>query len=151
MSCYSFEHSAPRETTNAEKYTLREKLFGTTDVEPLWVADMDIDTPDFVLKSVTSRLEHPIVGYEEVPTSAFIAQRDWIFQKYGVKLDTEDFFYSPSVVSSMNATIEAFSNEGDEVIIFNSQEMIEEISKNLDTIPYELLTMISQRIKRILI
>jgi alanine racemase len=41
--------------------------------------------------------------------------------------------------------------EGDEVIIFNSQKMIEEISNNLDTIPYELLTMISQRIKRILV
>jgi len=41
-------------------------------------------------------------------------------------------------------------NEGDEVIIFNSQKMIEEISVKLDTIPYELLTMISQRVKRIL-
>jgi alanine racemase len=41
--------------------------------------------------------------------------------------------------------------EGDEVIFFNSQKMIEEISNNLDTIPYELLTMISQRIKRILV
>jgi len=42
-------------------------------------------------------------------------------------------------------------NEGDEVILFNSQKMIEEISNNLNTIPYELLTMISQRIKRILV
>ncbi len=41
--------------------------------------------------------------------------------------------------------------EGDEVIFFNSQKMIEDISNNLDTIPYELLTMISQRIKRILV
>ncbi len=40
---------------------------------------------------------------------------------------------------------------GDEVILFNSQKMIEDISTKLDTIPYELLTMISQRIKRILI
>ena len=39
--------------------------------------------------------------------------------------------------------------EGDEVILFNSQNRIEEISKKLGTIPYEFLTMISQRIKRI--
>ena len=42
-------------------------------------------------------------------------------------------------------------NEGDEVIIFNSQNMIEEISANLETIPYEFLTLISQRVKRILV
>jgi len=42
-------------------------------------------------------------------------------------------------------------NEGDEVIIFNSQKMIEDISSKLNTIPYEFLTMISQRIKRKLI
>lgn len=41
--------------------------------------------------------------------------------------------------------------EGDEVIIFNSQKMIEDISSKLSTIPYEFLTMISQRIKRILV
>ena len=46
---YSFEVSADRSETNAEKYTLRQELFGTEDVEPVWVADMDIDTPDFVL------------------------------------------------------------------------------------------------------
>ena len=40
--------------------------------------------------------------------------------------------------------------EGDEIIIFNSQEMIQEIANNSETIPYETLTAISQRIKRLL-
>lgn len=39
--------------------------------------------------------------------------------------------------------------EGDEVIVFNSQEKIIEMSIKTDTIPYELLTMISQRVGRI--
>ncbi len=38
--------------------------------------------------------------------------------------------------------------EGDEVIIFDSQKDILRISKKLKTIPYEFLTMLSQRIKR---
>lgn len=41
-------------------------------------------------------------------------------------------------------------NEGDEVIIFNSQEMIKEIALKSNTISYEILTSISQRIKRLL-
>ena len=39
--------------------------------------------------------------------------------------------------------------EGDEVIVFDSQETINELAKNANTISYELLTAISQRVKRI--
>lgn len=39
--------------------------------------------------------------------------------------------------------------EGDTVILFDSQKRIEEIAQKLDTIPYEFLTMISQRVKRL--
>ena len=114
---YDFSVSACRKDTNAEKYTLREELFGTKDVEPVWVADMDINTPDFVLEAVKKRLEHPIVGYEEVPDSAFGAQIEWIKKYHGVQFHREDMFYSHSVVASMCVAIEAFSEEGDGVIV----------------------------------
>ncbi len=71
---YTFQTSTCRENSNAEKYTLRKQLFGTEDLLPIWVADMDIDTPDFVLDAVRKRLEHPVFGYEEVPESAFLAE-----------------------------------------------------------------------------
>ena len=114
---YDFSVSAPREDTNAEKYTLREDLFGTEDVQPVWVADMDIDTPDFVLDAVKKRLEHPIIGYEEVPKSAFDAQRVWMKEHHGFDFEVEDMFYSHSVVASMCAAIEAFTDKGDGVIV----------------------------------
>ena len=114
---YNFNTSANRENTNAEKYTLREELFGTSDVEPVWVADMDIDTPDFVLDAVRERLKHPIVGYEEVPASAFDAQMKWMKKEHGVEFELQDIIYSHSVVASMSTAIEAFSNEGDKVIV----------------------------------
>ena len=114
---YSFETSAPREKTNAEKYTLREKLFGSNDVLPVWVADMDIDTPDFVLDAVKKRLEHHIMGYEEVPDSAFEAQIAWIKKEHGIEFKLEDMLYSPSVVASINVAIEAFSDIGDKIIV----------------------------------
>ena len=114
---YDFSTSACRKETNAEKYTLREELFGTEDVQPVWVADMDIDTPDFVLNAVKKRLEHPIVGYEEVPQSAFNAQREWMRREHGFEFAVEDMFYSHSVVASMCVAIEAFTEEGAGVIV----------------------------------
>ena len=117
MNKYDFSTSTCRENTNAEKYALREKLFGTEDVEPLWVADMDIDTPDFVLDAVKKRLEHPVMGYEEVPDSAFEAQIEWMKSRHKVEFKRDDMFYSHSVVASINAAIEAFTEKGDKVIV----------------------------------
>lgn len=114
---YSFINAAPRESSNAEKYVLREKLFGTEDVMPLWVADMDLDTPDFVLNSVTKRLEHPIMGYEDIPMSAFEAQCEWMQSEHGLSFESSDMLYSHSVVASMNVAIEAFSERGDKIIV----------------------------------
>ncbi len=114
---YDFTTAADRSKTNAEKYTLREKLFGTEDVLPAWVADMDIDTPEFVLKSVKKRLEHPIVGYEEFPDYAYEAQIEWMKNHYNVEYKVEDMFYSHSVVASMQVVISAFTQRGDEVIV----------------------------------
>lgn len=114
---YDFSTSAERKDTNAEKYTLREELFGTEDVEPVWVADMDIDTPDFVLNAVSQRLQHPILGYEEVPKSAFNAQIEWMKEEHDIAFELEDMLYSHSVVASMSVAIDAFSEIGDKVIV----------------------------------
>jgi len=114
---YNFTTQISREHTNAEKYTLRQELFGTEDVLPAWVADMDINTPPFVLEAVKKRLNHPIVGYEEVPKSAFLAQIAWMREQHGVEFLLQDMFYSHSVVASMAVAIEAFSKEGDGVIV----------------------------------
>jgi len=114
---YDFTSASDREGTNAEKYTLREELFGTTDVLPVWVADMDIDTPKCVLESVKKRLEHKIVGYEEMPDSAFIAQSKWMKKEHNWDIDIKDMFYSHSVVASMCVAIEAFTKEGDGVVV----------------------------------
>lgn len=114
---YNFSTYISRENTNAEKYTLRKKLFGTEDVLPVWVADMDIETPSFVLEAVKKRLEHPIIGYEEVPQSMFEAQIEWMRREHGVEFALEDMLYSHSVVASMNATIEAFTERGDKIIV----------------------------------
>ncbi|SFV59777.1 Aspartate aminotransferase [hydrothermal vent metagenome] len=114
---FDFSTAASRVQSNAEKYTLREKLFGTEDVLPAWVADMDINTPKFVLDAVKKRLEHPIVGYEEMPESAFLAQIAWMQKRHGITFKPEEMFYSHSVVASMAAAIEAFTQKGEGVIV----------------------------------
>jgi alanine racemase len=40
-------------------------------------------------------------------------------------------------------------HEGDEVIVFNEDLKIEELAREIGTIPYEILTNVSQRVKRV--
>ncbi len=114
---YDFSTSASREKTNAVKYVLREKLFKTKDVIPLWVSDMDIDIPVFILDALKKRLEHPIFGYEEIPKNAFLSQIDWMKKKHQFIFGLDDLFYSHSVVATMGLIIETFSEVGDNIVV----------------------------------
>ena len=44
---------------------------------------------------------------------------------------------------------EAIANEGDEVIIFGKNPSVYDLAKQIDTIPYEILTNIGERVKRV--
>ena len=52
---YDFDKIINRADTNCVKYDLRQQVFGNPDVLPMWVADMDFETPDFVRKAVIER------------------------------------------------------------------------------------------------
>ncbi|MCL4432312.1 MAG: PatB family C-S lyase [Epsilonproteobacteria bacterium] len=106
-----------RSHSNAEKHTLKQKLFGTQEVLPMWVADMDIATPACILDAVRQRVEHPIIGYEIMAESAYGAQCDWVNRHHRWRMEREWLSYSPSVVASIGCAIRAFSDEGDEVIV----------------------------------
>jgi len=112
-----FETSANREESNAEKYQARKRKFGTDEILPLWVADMEINTPNFIVDALKKRLEHPIFGYEEMPNSAFEAQIAWMKRQHNLTLQREEMFFSPSVLTSLNLAIQTFSEMDDEIIV----------------------------------
>jgi cystathionine beta-lyase len=103
--------------SNAEKYTLRQKLFNTLDVLPMWVADMDIDTAPCIINAIKERVNHKVYGYEMMSDSAYSAQIEWMQRRHDFLIQREWMYYSPSVVATINLAIKAFSAEGDEVII----------------------------------
>ena len=106
-----------RSRTNAEKYQLRQQLFKTEDVLPMWVADMDIVTPPFITEAIRERAQNPIYGYEMMPESAYKAQIKWMQRRHNLHVKREWIFYSPSVVASINLAIQAFTSIGDKIIV----------------------------------
>jgi len=114
---YDFSTSTNRANTNSEKYALANEKFGTSDIIPAWIADMDIDSPIFVQKAIQKRLKHSVFGYELIPSSAYKEQINWLSRHHGTSYCIDDVFYSHSVVASMNVAIKAFTNKHDNVIV----------------------------------
>ena len=59
---YNFDEIINRAGTESVKYDLREKIFGKADVIPMWVADMDFRTPDFIRNPVIERAKYDVYG-----------------------------------------------------------------------------------------
>ncbi len=112
-----FKTSTDRSLSAGEKYSLREKLFGSTDLLPMWVADMDIDTPRFITDALQERSRFRNYGYEMISDEMWDEQIAWVKRRHGVQLEREWAFYSHSVVASMSVAILAFTNLDDEVVV----------------------------------
>ncbi len=117
MKKYNFDEIISREETNCIKYDAREWMFNTKDVLPLWVADMDFKTPDFIVEAIKKRAEHEIYGYTFKPDSYFDAIIGWMNRRHNWNVKKEWISSSPGVVAGLTLVIETFSKPGDEVLV----------------------------------
>ncbi|MHA7112518.1 MalY/PatB family protein [Sunxiuqinia elliptica] len=117
MKKYNFDELVDRTNTNCIKYDGRQMFFGTEDVLPLWVADMDFKTPDFIINALKERLEHEVLGYTFRGDSYAESITNWLEKRHAWKVEKEWLSFSPGVVAGLTLAIEAFSKPGDEVIV----------------------------------
>ncbi len=113
----NFDKVIDRDGTSNVKYGVRKAVFGTEDVTPLWVADMDFAAPSAVTNALVERAHHPIYGYTYYPDSLFTAMQDWFVKRHNWSIDKKSILICPGVVPSMHAVIEALSEEGDGIIV----------------------------------
>ncbi|HPE75390.1 MAG TPA: PatB family C-S lyase [Draconibacterium sp.] len=117
MKKYNFDEIVLREGTNSIKYDALERFFGSKDVLPLWVADMDFKTPDFIVDAVKKRAEHEIYGYTFRGDSYYNSITGWMKRRHNWDIQKEWISFSPGVVAGLTFGIEAFSKPGDSVIV----------------------------------
>ena len=114
---YNFDEIINRAGTESVKYDLRDKVFGNPDVIPMWVADMDFRTPDFIRNAVIERAKYDVYGYTFREDSYFEAIASWIRRRHQWDVKKEWMTYTPGVVAAFNMAVMGMTKEGDEVII----------------------------------
>jgi len=117
MKLYDFDEIIPRQNTDCVKYDLRRMFFGTEDVLPMWVADMDFRTPDFVIQAISRRLEHEVLGYTFRGKDFNKTIIDWNQKRHGWKISDKHIAFSPGVVPAVNMLVLSLTNPGDKIII----------------------------------
>jgi cystathionine beta-lyase len=114
---WNFDEAPGREGTDCVKYDLRKETFGTEKIIPMWVADMDFKTPDFIVDALRSRLEHEIYGYSFKPDIYFNSIINWLQTRHGWHIKKEWICFSPGIVPALNFCTLAFTQPGDSIIV----------------------------------
>lgn len=114
---YNFDEVIDRSGNRAAKYDERIKKFGTADVIPLWVADMDFKTAQPIIDGLKAKAEEGIWGYTSRPDSYFEAICSWQERRNGWKIDRSLVSWSLGVVPALSAIVKVFSQPGDKVMI----------------------------------
>lgn len=117
MKKYDFDTYIDRIGTDCEKYEDMKSVFGTDQVIPLWIADMDFATADFIVEAMERRMKHPIFGYTFRPQCYFDAIRGWVSRHSGWDIDTSWIAFSPGVVAGVTFGMLSCTKEGDGVVI----------------------------------
>ena len=108
-----FEKEVDRRGTNAIKW---DRYLGR-DVLPFWVADMEFETPDFILDALRARVDHGIMGYTRTPKSLVAAFQAWLARNYGWTVPEEWLVWIPGVVPGLNLSAMAAGTRGDSLLI----------------------------------
>nr|NQU89256.1 aminotransferase class I/II-fold pyridoxal phosphate-dependent enzyme [Bacteroidota bacterium] len=117
MKQYNFDEIIERKDTDCVKYDLTTPFFGTNDLIPMWVADMDFKTPDFIIDAVKHRLDHEILGYSIRTESFNDSISGWMLERHGWKIKNEWISFSPGVVPAINMLVMALTEPGDKILV----------------------------------
>lgn len=117
MGLYNFDKIVDRKGTGALKLELRQKAFGRTDLLPLWIADMDFETPAFIIDAMRKRLEHPIFGYTAMPNEYWETVINWVHARHGWTIKREWMSFIPGIVKGIGMVINVFVRPEEKVII----------------------------------
>lgn len=115
---YNFDEPIKRENTNCLKYDFRKTYFGTTDVIPMWVADMDFRIAPQISDALKERTKHDVYGYALKPKSFYTAIVNWMQRRHKWEIKADQISFSPGIVPALSFSIHAYTKPGDEVIMF---------------------------------
>ena len=114
MTKYDFTTLPNRLTHHTYKWKETE-----TDPEiiPAWIADMDFNVIPEVREAVIGYADQMVYGYTYASDSLYQSILDWEKEEHGYSFDKEAVVFIEGVVPAISTAIQAFTKEGNAVLI----------------------------------
>lgn len=117
MTMYDFNKIVDRTGSGDLKHEVLEERYGRADLLPLWVADMDFETPSFITDALRKRLEHSLFGYTVEPKDYWQTVQKWIKDHHQWDVKREWLSYIPGIVKGIGMVVNVFTKPDEKVII----------------------------------
>ena len=114
---YNFDEYVERRNTNSVKWDGTDEVFGTKDVLPMWVADMDFLSPPKVVEAIENRAKHGVYGYTLKNDAFYDSFVEWVEKRHEWRVKKGWIVATPGVVSAIALAILTFTKPGDEIVL----------------------------------
>lgn len=114
---YDFDQICNRKNTDCLKWDMMESIFGSGDLIPLWVADMDLPVAKPITDALKKRVEHPFYGYSQAGAGVLNSVVERMKRKYNWDIKSEWIVFTPGVVPALHVAVRSLTHPGDEVIL----------------------------------
>ena len=106
-----------RRGTDSSKWDNLKSTFGRSDLQAMWIADMDFRVPDCVVSAIENYMKTGVFGYYVPRPSYHQAFIDWERKYHGYQVKEEWLRFAPGVVPAFNWFLQVFTEPGDTVIV----------------------------------
>ena len=106
-----------RRGTYSVKVDGLQKYYGNGELVPLWVADMDFETPDCVREALQEVVDGGVYGYNLIPDNYFPTIAQWLATRQKWEVEQEWLAFIPGIVKGIGYAINHFTQKGDGVIV----------------------------------
>lgn len=101
----------------SRKWDYRLEQTGEADVQPMWIADMDFETPQAVKDAVIERAQLGVYGYTAVDKEYHDAVIAWQRDRHGWEVAEEWILHTPSVIFGIQTAVRALTDRDDYVLV----------------------------------
>lgn len=109
---FDFDRIIDRYPTSSLKWT----VYQDRNIIPLWVADMDFESPPAVIQALQDRVRHGVFGYTKIPNELVDTIVARLAALYNWQIDTDWIVPIPCLVSGLNLACRSVGNDGDSVL-----------------------------------
>ena len=97
--------------------SIRWDRYAGDDVIPLWVADMDFQSPPCVIDALAARVQQGVFGYTHAPDSIRSAIAGYMAEHYDWEVDPDWIVILPSVVSGLYTAVRQLTTPIEHILV----------------------------------